>query len=593
MMRGEKERPLLERIKERLGRYIAPIENRLTVGRQIAWATAALCFGLVGVVTAGAVYLSRDQAAVLIADRMTQLARSTVNQLDFALFDISRDLDQFAHLNALMPVWEGTQEAQRELLEQLKASKPEFTWIGFVSPDGVIRAATGRYLEGQRVADRSWFRRAFAAPVIEDVYGSGQTAASEGQAATEPFRLVDMGFPIWTADGRMIGVLGVQLGWQWVVAVHNRILQRATRSGPLDLWLLSRDGRILLGGARGDRPFTDQMLATMRKNRHGAFLDSTDDERELTGYAVTTAYENSADIGWTVIARKSESEAYAPARQLAWLIAGLGILMTLIGMVFAGYIASRIARPIRTLTMDADRIGRDPSTTMLPRQSGSQEVVQLSSALRSLLRRIGFEQQRSQQAELRASENAAQFADDLRALRKLADTDPLTNLMNRRAFVATASDALAYFKRYERPLAMLVIDIDHFKAVNDRYGHAAGDAAIKYIGERIESAVRATDKVGRFGGEEFVVLLREVDELSARAFADRVRAAIEEAAVSYGSDTFKITVSIGVSVANAADRDISDTIERADRGLYMAKNTGRNRVFFMPTDTDAPNRHAA
>jgi diguanylate cyclase (GGDEF)-like protein len=140
---------------------------------------------------------------------------------------------------------------------------------------------------------------------------------------------------------------------------------------------------------------------------------------------------------------------------------------------------------------------------------------------------------------------------------------------------------------------MLVIDIDHFKAVNDRYGHAAGDAAIKYIGERIESAVRATDKVGRFGGEEFVVLLREVDELSARAFADRVRAAIEEAAVSYGSDTFKITVSIGVSVANAADRDISDTIERADRGLYMAKNTGRNRVFFMPTDTDAPNRHAA
>jgi diguanylate cyclase (GGDEF)-like protein len=583
---------LFTRIKERLAQYLAPLENRLTVGRQIALATAALCFVLVGVVTAGAVYLSRDQAAELIIDRMAQLARSTVNQLDFALFDISRDLDQFVHLAPLVPVWEGTPEAQRELLEQLKASRPEFTWIGFVSTDGVIRAATGRDLEGQWVADRSWFRRAFSTPVIEDVHGSGQTAAPEGQAS-EPFRLIDMGFPIWTTDGRMIGVLGVQLGWQWAVAVHNRILQRATRSGPLDLWLLSRDGRILLGGARGERPFTDQMLATMRKNRHGAFVDSMDDERELTGYAVTTAYENSADIGWTVIARKSESEAYAPAHQLAWLIAGLGALMSLVGMVFAGYIASRIARPIRMLTMDADRLGRDPSTTMLPRQSGSREVVQLSSALRSLLRRIGFEQQRSQQAELRESENAAQFADDLRALRKLADTDPLTNLMNRRAFLGVAGDALAYFQRYDRPLAMLVIDIDHFKAVNDTYGHAAGDAVICRIGELVESAMRTTDKAARLGGEEFIVMLREVDELSARAFADRLRVVVEETGVEYGNKPIKVTVSVGVALAHATDRDISDTIERADRGLYMAKNTGRNRVFLMLASPDASGRHAA
>jgi diguanylate cyclase (GGDEF)-like protein len=593
MMQGEEERPLFARIWERLAQHLAPFENGLTVGRQIALATAALCFVLVGVVTTGAVYLARNQAAELIIDRMTQLARSTVNQLDFTLFDISRDLNQFVHLTQLVPVWEGTQEAQRELLEQLRASRPEFTWIGFVSSEGVIRAATGQHFEGQLVADRSWFQRAFAAPVIEDVFGSGKTTALEGQAATEPFRLIDMGFPIWTADGRMIGVLGVQLGWQWVVDVHNRILQRATRSGPLDLWLLSRDGRILLGGARGERPFTDQMLATMRKNRHGAFLDSTDDERELTGYAVTTAYENSADIGWTVIARKSESEVYAPAHQLAWLIAGLGILMTLVGMVFAGYIASRIARPIRTLTMDADRLGRDLSATMLPRQSGSREVVQLSSTLRSLLRRIGFEQQRSQQAELRESENAAQFADDMRALRKLADTDPLTNLMNRRAFLAVAGDALAYFKRYERPLAMLVIDIDHFKKVNDSFGHAAGDAVICRVGELVESAMRTTDKAARLGGEEFVVLLREVDELSARAFADRLRIAIEEAGIAYGGQAISVTVSIGVAVAHAADRDINDTIERADRGLYMAKNTGRNRVFFMPATPEVAGRHAA
>ena len=129
--------------------------------------------------------------------------------------------------------------------------------------------------------------------------------------------------------------------------------------------------------------------------------------------------------------------------------------------------------------------------------------------------------------------------------------------------------------------------------VNDTFGHAAGDAVICRVGELVDSAMRTTDKAARLGGEEFVVLLREVDELSARAFADRLRVAIEETSIEYGSQPINVTVSIGVALAHAADRDINDTIERADRGLYMAKNTGRNRVFFMPASPEAPSRHAA
>jgi diguanylate cyclase (GGDEF)-like protein len=585
---------LFESIRDRLAPYFTPVENRLSVGRQIGLAAGALCFALVGVLTAGAVYLSRNQAAELISNRMTQLARSMINQLDFGLVDIARDLDHFVQLEPLMPVWAGAPEEQRKLLEQLRASKPEFTWIGFVSPDGVIRAATGQRLEGRQVGDRPWFRKAFGAPVIEDVPVNLQPSADgAGGEGVEPFRLIEMGFPVWSPDGRMLGVLGAHLSWEWGEDLHNKIMQRMARSGLIELWLLSRDGSILIGGARGERPFSDVQLAMMRTNRFGAFIDDSDERHELTGYAVTTAYENSADIGWTVIARQLESDAYAQARDLAWLIGGLGLSVTLIGMVLASLIGSRIARPIRALTAEADRLGRDPTATMLPRQGGSKEVVQLSGALRSLLRRIGFEHERFEQAELRASENAAQFADDLRALRKLADTDPLTDLMNRRAFVALAGDALAYFKRYDRPLGMLVIDIDHFKAVNDRYGHPAGDAVIRHVGTLIESTVRATDKAARFGGEEFVVLLREVDELSVRAFADRLRGVIEQAPIIYGGAAIKVTVSVGVAVANAADRDINDTIERADRGLYMAKHTGRNRVFFMPATPEDQGRHAA
>jgi diguanylate cyclase (GGDEF)-like protein len=116
---------------------------------------------------------------------------------------------------------------------------------------------------------------------------------------------------------------------------------------------------------------------------------------------------------------------------------------------------------------------------------------------------------------------------------------------------------------------------------------------IKRIGELIEDALRTTDKIGRFGGEEFVMLLREVDEESARALATRIQEKIAVSPVGFGSKQIPVTVSIGVALVAQCDRDVSDTIERADRGLYMAKNTGRNRVFFYPLASEAPALAAA
>jgi diguanylate cyclase (GGDEF)-like protein len=205
-------------------------------------------------------------------------------------------------------------------------------------------------------------------------------------------------------------------------------------------------------------------------------------------------------------------------------------------------------------------------------------------ALRALLRRIGLAEQKTREAELRASEGVEQYLHDIKLLREMANTDPLTGLMNRRAFLAAANDAFEYFMRYQRQIATLVVDIDHFKAVNDTHGHAAGDAAIKRVGELITDSLRATDKVARFGGEEFVVLLREVDEQGARELGARIRERVAAEPVGYGGIEIRLTVSIGVTCADKTDRDIQDTVERADRALYMAKNTGRNRVFTLYPD---------
>jgi diguanylate cyclase (GGDEF)-like protein len=116
---------------------------------------------------------------------------------------------------------------------------------------------------------------------------------------------------------------------------------------------------------------------------------------------------------------------------------------------------------------------------------------------------------------------------------------------------------------------------------------------IKRVGEIIESLIRTTDKVARFGGEEFVVLLREVDEEGARRLAERIRQRIEASPIVCGQANIGVSVSIGIAIAAEDDRDIDDVIERADKGLYMAKNTGRNRIFFMPAISEEPQQRVA
>jgi diguanylate cyclase (GGDEF)-like protein len=141
--------------------------------------------------------------------------------------------------------------------------------------------------------------------------------------------------------------------------------------------------------------------------------------------------------------------------------------------------------------------------------------------------------------------------------------------------------------------AVLVIDIDHFKYVNDTYGHAAGDDVIRQVASIIQAACRPTDRVARFGGEEFVAILRDVPLLQAGEVAERVRSAVDSAPVQFGSHTIRVTVSVGAAMVAQSDRDIQDVIQRADQALYEAKAFGRNRTCIAAYPQRAEQQHAA
>ena len=172
------------------------------------------------------------------------------------------------------------------------------------------------------------------------------------------------------------------------------------------------------------------------------------------------------------------------------------------------------------------------------------------------------------------------MADNAR-LEHLAQTDALTQLLNRRVLTTRMATEMVRAQRYDATLALLMIDLDHFKQVNDRYGHLVGDEVLRDLGGILREAVRTIDVAARYGGEEFVVLLPETDDAGAEAFAERLRArvAAHPFARQVRPEPLRLTASIGLAVYPAARvESVEDLLARADAALYRAKADGRDRV---------------
>ncbi|MFA7268673.1 MAG: diguanylate cyclase [Sterolibacterium sp.] len=164
-------------------------------------------------------------------------------------------------------------------------------------------------------------------------------------------------------------------------------------------------------------------------------------------------------------------------------------------------------------------------------------------------------------------------------LRELATTDPLTGLPNRRHFIDRLEEELARVLRLEgQNAAVLMLDLDHFKQVNDTYGHAVGDALLKHFAALLREGLRKIDTGGRVGGEEFAIILPGADLAAARVFAERLRRKVAETPATQENQIIPMTVSIGISAVNASDASPDAALLRADEALYRAKNAGRNRV---------------
>ena len=247
--------------------------------------------------------------------------------------------------------------------------------------------------------------------------------------------------------------------------------------------------------------------------------------------------------------------------------------------IFSSKIASKI--PHTAYTYTNQEFGLEVKSGVFTRHSCSYalKVEQQQLGELKLMRNYRFSD-----AELQALEallccliyplkNATSFHQAL----KMAYTDPLTQTHNRASFNDSIKREMSLATRNNQNLSLIFFDIDHFKAINDTYGHDCGDITLASGAKWIKESLRESDMVFRYGGEEFVILLSETDANGAKLLAERIRASIEHHTLAYGMEAIKITASLGVSSLRDDDT-VESFVKRADEAMYTAKNNGRNQV---------------
>ena len=172
-------------------------------------------------------------------------------------------------------------------------------------------------------------------------------------------------------------------------------------------------------------------------------------------------------------------------------------------------------------------------------------------------------------------------------LEHLSQHDGLTGLLNRRAIEALLDREAQRLERFNQPFSILLIDIDHFKRVNDRLGHPAGDQVLIEVARRLQVEAREVDHVARYGGEEFCVLLPHTEHEGALQAAERLREGVCERPITWGNATVPVTISMGLVCANDPRESLQSLLRRADAALYQAKDGGRNMVVSAPTKDDS------
>jgi diguanylate cyclase (GGDEF)-like protein len=432
-------------------------------------------------------------------------------------------------------------------------------WIrgmSIIGPDGRIKCSNQPAVIGLDLSDRSYYRETLESrEFVLSNYLISRTMRQPTIVAAYPTQAIDP-----TTNAVVVASINLQ-------SIRALVGSLERRPGALVL-LVDGTGTVIAGEPQGtewmgknlsDAPLLQDILD---RGEGTVRTDGLDGIRRIYGFVRMPSTDARLVIGLdeSEVLRQIDQDIKVAYAQLALF----GMLVLLIAW-FGG--VRLIVRPIRSLSRMAARFGRGDLDVRPAKVSWAKEFEPLADALDDMAQKLA-----DREKELLAAN---------RHLEQLASLDALSGLANRRGFDARLTADWQRAGKLRRPVALLMVDVDHFKLFNDRYGHLEGDVCLRRLGKLLMDAARGEDDLpARYGGEEFALLIPGADLAKGLAVAERLRKAVEDLCIAHASSpNGQVTISIGVaSLVPAIGEDAECLVEAADAGLYSAKRRGRNAV---------------
>jgi diguanylate cyclase (GGDEF)-like protein len=453
-------------------------------------------------------------------------------------------------------------EETRSYLNYVRESFPQYRALFVLDAEGRDCVSVGKKpsMPRQQLEKLAALR----APAVSPAHGE---AAARYQLVSAPV----------VHDGRFLGTLHAVVGIdQLATLLHADDFEATTR-----LYIVGPDRRVV---ARSDGSFPDETYA--RALPRADAVPALEDYAAPSGEHLVGASSPFSRFDWSLVVEESYDVAFAPVVAVYRRVLGINVAIVLVFGAIAFAIARSIVRPIRALSSGAHRIAQGETNVEIPTIRSRDEVGVLSRALHAMLARLqrNREELERKQAQIEsANDELRQANEELQRsnemLEQLSFTDGLTQLHNHRFFQDRLQLELKRCDRSGESLALVLLDIDDFKKLNDRYGHALGDEVLRRVAHAINNQVRETDLPARYGGEEFAVLAPATPREGAVALAEKLRLAVRSTRFRAAQEAVPVDLSVTASVGVALYAgDRADFFNAADRALYEAKASGKDCV---------------
>ena len=486
-------------------------------------------------------------------DDVTALAQRGADAQEEVVSSVRALLQIVAHVYTRVPF------EQNDCDDYLREMASNIPWVQAVSvakPNGQIRCSTEATAIGLNVGDRAHFQQA----ILKREFTVSDYLISDMHRAPSVYAA----FPVIGSDKIVDAVVLASIDLQWMNRLATSVAgQRGSTVLLIDgggtLVAASANERNYIGKHFADVAFVHDMLAHDQGTLTSSGFDGV---RRIFGYVRVPYTQARLAVGLDERAVHAGVDRAIGVAYLQLFLIGIFVLLV---TWFGG--EQLIVRPIRSLVRTVGRFGRGDLHVRASHERWVAEFVPLAAAFDDMADKLA-----TREEELRIANEH---------LEELASLDGLTGLANRRGFDREVERAWQSAIDHRQPMALMMIDIDHFKLYNDRYGHVAGDTCLRAVGETLSLVtLEEAVLVARYGGEEFALLLPGLDLMRAAALAEEARKSIEDLMITHAEAPCGfVTISLGVeSLTPQKGRPASDLIEAADHALYAAKRNGRNTV---------------